>query len=99
MLTPTEKADKKLKAALAFCLFLGLTLIGFVLFIHFNHYLSVDWDKPVPVDVYRTLVAAMQTLVNWIILPLGTGYLWIGYTIWNYRRKRGTLEELEKRKA
>ena len=96
MRTPLEKADKDLKTALMLCLFMGLFPVGCVLFVYFSGWISKDWDKPVPVDVYRAYMEATRTLVYGVLPSISFGYLVVGYAIWHYRRKRKTEKVYDK---
>ena len=74
---------------------MGLWLIGFSLLIFLKHGMlkNMEWDKPVPVDVYERLLVHFRLLIYVLIPAVAVGYLTVGYSIWYYRRKRGAMKE------
>jgi Na+-driven multidrug efflux pump len=91
-----EKADKRLKTALVFCLFMGIFLLGFTLVIYLKHFLSKDADRPVPVAVYQDFIVGTRVVVYMMLPLVGFGYLLVGYRIWYYRSKRNAVKEHDK---
>jgi hypothetical protein len=91
-----EKADKRLKRSLIFCLVMGLFIIGFSLVIYLKHFLSKDWDKPVPVAVFQYFITGTRDLVYVMLPAVGAGYILVAYRIWYYRRQRNAVKEYDK---
>jgi hypothetical protein len=94
-----KKADKALKAMLIFCLFMGLLIIGDVLYLYLNGDFSNLWDKTLPASVYKPIIKGSLVLASVVLPSLGVGFLAVGYGIWDYRRKRGTIKDHDKTDA
>lgn len=88
-----KKADRNLVVLLIFCLFMGLFIIGDVLYLYLNHDFSNLWDKPLPINVYKPIIKASLVLTCVVLPSLGVGFLLVGYGIWDYRRKRGPINQ------
>jgi uncharacterized membrane protein YjgN (DUF898 family) len=92
-----KKADRALMAAFVFCLIVGLATFAFILRTYLKHELLTDTQStPAPVDVYDSLFVVAHMFVYWFCPCVAAGYLLVGYVIWNYRRKRGTIENHDK---
>ena len=96
-LVKMKKADRALMVAFIYCLFVGLATFVFILRAYLKDELLTDTQsKPASVDVYDSLFVVAHILTYWLLPCLAAGYLLVGYTIWNYRRKRGAIENHDK---
>jgi len=96
-LNKLKKADRALMAAFLFCFFVGLAIVAFVLRTYFKNELWVDTQtKPASVDLYDSLFVVAHILVYWLFPVFAAGFFLVGYIIWNYRRKRGAIEDHDK---
>jgi hypothetical protein len=91
-----KKADRTLKAVVIIYPFLGLMLLGFSLHIYFKHDLDWTLTKPIPIDEFESFEKADQVLVYLLLPILAVGYFLAAYSIWNYRRKRGDINDFSK---
>ena len=91
-----KKADRNLKSAFVACVFTGLFLVGFALIVYLKHFLSKDWDKPVPANVYKLFIEGTRALVYMVLPGIGILFLVVGFLIWDYQRKRGAIKDCEK---
>ena len=81
---------------MVFCLFMGLFVIGDVLYMYLNHDFSNLWGRELPASVYQPIIKGSLVL-SCLVLPfLGIGFLIVGFKIWDYRRKRGPIGEAER---
>ena len=94
-----KKADRALKAYSIFCLLFGLFVVGNTLYLYFCHDFSGLWDKTLPDTVYKPVIKG-SLVVDCVELPaLGFGFVFVAYRIWDYRRKRGDIEDHDKTDA
>jgi hypothetical protein len=95
-----KKADRGLRAAFIYCLLAGFAYLIFTLRIFLKHeFLTDTTTKPVPIDVYHSLFVVTQVLVYLICPCVAASFFFVGYLIWNYRRKRGAIEDHDKSDA
>ena len=90
-----KKADKKLLVVMIFCLVIGLMLITFTLHAYITHQLQkdMDWNKPVPPADYQSVLESLRILTFQAFPMIGAGFILIAYAIWDYRRKRGAIND------
>jgi len=96
-----KKADKHLLIAVIFCVVVGLMLSAFTLRTYLKHQLQadMDWNKPVPVAVYEPLLNTLRVFVFQILPATAISLFGVAYLIWDYRRKRGALNDHDKSDA
>jgi Na+-driven multidrug efflux pump len=94
-----KKADKALKKAMIICFAVGFFYIGTVLFIYLNNLFQWDGNKPVPIEVFRTLLRALRISTYMVWPTMGATFLLVGFRIWDYRRKRDAIKQGEKNDA
>jgi hypothetical protein len=94
-----KKADRALRAYSIFCLFLGLLIIGDTLYLYLDHDFSGLWDKTLPEKVYKPIIKGSLVAVCVVLPAIGFGFILVAYGIWNYRRKRGDVQDHDKTDA
>jgi hypothetical protein len=93
-LNKLKKADRALMAAILFCFFVAFAIFTFVLRAYLKDELWVNTQtKPASVDLYDSLFVVAHVLVYWLFPIFAAGFLLVGCIIWNYRRKRGAIED------
>jgi len=96
-----KKADKHLFIAVMFCVVVGLMLSAFTLRTYLKRQLQadMDWNKAVPVAVYEPLLNTLRVFVFLILPAMATSLFGVAYLIWDYRHKRGAINDHDKSDA
>jgi hypothetical protein len=75
---------------------MGVIISVFSLNICLKDELQRYWDKPAPIQFVQSLIEFIRVLAYWS-MPVAAGiFFFVGYLIWQYRRKRDAIKEIGK---